>query len=690
MVLMSLAPLITVAFPSHQPYLLDRLWALTAFEYPHIENQLRTQSLTMPDEHTTSEFARRGTLSALTDDGNNNNYNEWATKSRHSLKTWGLWKYIEGPHSIAPVIPPLREAKEITAPDKDGVSHTVFLGDNSEIHQKKTEEAEPWTEANDLVLSKIINATPHSQLHLVESTPYARIAWERLESAYRPHNSLRATSLKKDITNLRCTPDMDIGQWLHTVKELYSTLCCMDRDRLSEQEFIVIVLDNMPETDTWTDFLSGLRTRISDYKNATPPKPITALEFITRIREEHWHRTRGNPSTQAFSVHNDGKRNKKRPSGPSSTNSSTSDLPPAKRQRAALVCTNQYCKTGKGHTFEECMAYRGGSQGRYGDWWRGPWNIHLPPEQRTKDNNVPPPSHPAAARSSTKPPSSTTMLPVIHYSTAPQPPAAVPPLMTYPQPVVNYSATPHPVVHQPYYYPSTPIPSTNPPLYSPVGPMTTVAMTRADTTHNLFTTDDQSAIHLATTNETPYHAWNALLEGEAIVATLPVLEHFMPRSDTCHHDSGANRHVFHDKTAFETYESIRPVAVKGFGHNLSTAAIGRGTVRIHGRFGTQITPLLLKHALHIPAARSNLISGPQLDLAGITSVLGNGLANLYHHGRIVIGGALYDNMYRLNMSIIRPTTSRPLSARISPPSLLSRISPLAAAASSDQAGFYIA
>jgi hypothetical protein len=229
--------LILALLPSYQPYLPDRLWALLALEYPQITSC--TTAFTMPEttqtnEHTITEFARRGTLPALTDDGNSNNYNEWVTKSRHSLKTWGLWKYIDGPHSIPPIIPPLSEAQEITAPDKDGVPHTVFLSDTTEAHQMKTKEAEPWTEANDLVHTKIINATPHSQLHLVEDTPYAKVAWERLASTYQPQNSLRATSLKKDIINYRCSPDMDVGQWLHNVKELYSTLSCMDRDRLPE------------------------------------------------------------------------------------------------------------------------------------------------------------------------------------------------------------------------------------------------------------------------------------------------------------------------------------------------------------------------------------------------------------------------------------------------------------------------
>ena len=247
---------------------------------------------------------------------------------------------------------------------------------------------------------------------------------------------------------------------------------------------------------------------------------------------------------------------------------------------------------------------------------------------------------------------------------------------TNPQPGLTYSlpqtyTVPHAYsVPQPYYTPFVP--------------------TRADTTHSTFTTDDKSTINFATTNETPHHAWSIQVEKEPIVASLPVLDDSIPRADTCHHDSGANRHVFHDRSVFETYQSIQPVQVKGFGHNLSTTAIGRGTVRVNGRYGTRVSPIVLHNVLHIPAARSNLISGPQLDLAGISSLLGDGLATLSIRGENIVGGALHNDMYRLNMSIVRPNRQRPLLSRLDPLSSSSRITPLAAAASSDQAGFYIA
>jgi hypothetical protein len=45
----------------------------------------------------------------------------------------------------------------------------------------------------------------------------------------------------------------------------------------------------------------------------------------------------------------------------------------------------------------KCIAYKGAKEGQYSKWWCGPWNIHLPENQRSKDNNIPPKSHPAYA-----------------------------------------------------------------------------------------------------------------------------------------------------------------------------------------------------------------------------------------------------------------------------------------------------
>ena len=153
-------------------------------------------------------------------------------------------------------------------------------------------------------------------------------------------------------------------------------------------------------------------------------------------------------------------------------------------------------------------------------------------------------------------------------------------------------------------------------------------------------------------HEEPLLAWNTLLDNKVLYASLPVLEESMPKSDTCHHDSGVNRHVFHDKTAFEAYEAIDPVAVKGFRCNLSTVAIGRGVIRVEGTYGSHKTPLCLHNVLHIPAACSNLISRIQLDKAGVTATSGNRLATLSVQGVGIVGEAIENDMYHLNLNII--------------------------------------
>jgi hypothetical protein len=91
--------------------------------------------------------------------------------------------------------------------------------------------------------------------------------------------------------------------------------------------------------------------------------------------------------------------------------------------------------------------------------------------------------------------------------------------------------------------------------------------------------------------------FNTSLDDELIVASLPVLDEDLPHTDHCHHGSAANCHVFHDRTAFEEYNSITPLSVKGFGHNLSTVAVGCGSVRLRCNYGGRTYSILLTNVL---------------------------------------------------------------------------------------------
>ena len=73
----------------------------------------------MPE--TSNDSVSRGELVKLVEDDTNNNYAEWSMKSHHQLRSWGLWKYIEGPGSEPPIIPPLQKTTECTGRTRQGV-----------------------------------------------------------------------------------------------------------------------------------------------------------------------------------------------------------------------------------------------------------------------------------------------------------------------------------------------------------------------------------------------------------------------------------------------------------------------------------------------------------------------------------------------------------------------------------------
>jgi hypothetical protein len=89
----------------------------------------------------------------------------------------------------------------------------------------------------------------------------------------------------------------------------------------------------------------------------------------------------------------------------------------------------------------------------------------------------------------------------------------------------------------------------------------------------------------------------------------------------------------------------------------------------------------LSHVLHIPAARTNLISGAQLDKVGVIASIAGGCVTLTFGGSVIVDGSINNGMYGLNVSIMRP---------LPPPPLLSRIEPFVALAESAPRDFYTA
>jgi len=56
-----------------------------------------------------------------------------------------------------------------------------------------------------------------------------------------------------------------------------------------------------------------------------------------------------------------------------------------------------------------------------------------------------------------------------------------------------------------------------------------------------------------------------------------ILNMSITKSNHFFHDSGANRHIAHDRGIFTKYMPIKPISVSAFGDKLATHAIGIGS-----------------------------------------------------------------------------------------------------------------
>jgi hypothetical protein len=265
----------------------------------------------MPISGAAASAAYCGELEEIFDDGTNNNYGEWKIKSRFKLRSWDLWKYIEGPESEPPVIPALAETVARRGSSTDDSGHTKTLhvqGSSAEEHKQKTEESggEPWMAANNLALAKIVCAVPGAQMHLVEDAKYAKQAWESLRSYYQPGGVFRAQAIRSNIVTYRCTPDMDVARWLNDMQGLYSSLRDVDTMGFSDQAFALAILDNMPRDDGWFGLVSNWQTEFLLRESG----PVNLAEVITAIREECWWRNRDNCQTYLSSARADADRKK--------------------------------------------------------------------------------------------------------------------------------------------------------------------------------------------------------------------------------------------------------------------------------------------------------------------------------------------------------------------------------------------
>jgi hypothetical protein len=129
------------------------------------------------------------------------------------------------------------------------------------------------------------------------------------------------------------------------------------------------------------------------------------------------------------------------------------------------------------------------------------------------------------------------------------------------------------------------------------------------------------------------------------------------QDDSCNHDTGATRHIFHDQKLFHNYKRLNiPLTVKGFGFNLSTIALGKGTILLHSTYDGITHTSSLSNVLHIPNARCNLISGSRLDRKGVSTQMGSGNITYFNADGIPFAsGSIVSDLYRMDVVSVQAT-----------------------------------
>jgi hypothetical protein len=207
---------------------------------------------------------------------------------------------------------------------------------------------------------------------------------------------MRAVVIKGQIMTYHCTVDMNVAKWLTDMQCLYTTLCGVEVEWITDHKFTLAILDLMPQDNAWAGFVSGLWDRLHDADSQRVP--FHSITLIACIQDEHWCQHKDDDKTQStvftawFDAMNKAPSRKRVRTGEIITATSTT----MKRQCTLDAdttrprCTNIHCAQKSGHDTTDCITYTSAKQGQYLEWWWGLWNIHLPESHQTAATNVPP------------------------------------------------------------------------------------------------------------------------------------------------------------------------------------------------------------------------------------------------------------------------------------------------------------
>lgn len=422
------------------------------------------------------------------------------------------------------------------------------------------------------------------------------------------------------------TNEWDSKAWMEDMEKTYHQLRTADPSAMSDAEFARLLITHVPRDGQW-QFMSAKLTE--EMTNADKLNtPLTSEYVLEKMKGEVERQLgeNGDPTLMTaqamFLVANSasvsGTKKRSREDSPIAAQMSTN---PAKRPRLSdsprPICSNTVCEAPVGHTIADCFAYGGGKVGQYPDWWRGPKSINLPPAQRSMANReffI----KKAAVKQRT---GQTARVNAVTDTSS------------------GSTST------------STSTATTNP--------------ARSDYDLSYFTDDSEDAVQANLSQVDNVTVLNTTIE----MCSATALKGDVKKDSSFFHDTGATRHVCHDKSLFTSLSTLdNPVSINGFDSALSAVALGKGTIALHSRANGKDHRIELTEVLYVPTARVNLVSGSWMDKRGVGIAINGGKIALVKQGTVIARGELWKDLYRLHLT--------PISSNAAPSSLLSRIAPL--------------
>jgi hypothetical protein len=515
-----------------------------------------------------------------------------------------------------------------------------------------------WLETDKHILSLINDAVPIQKTWVIQKCKSSHDAWNALCKEFEPNNSLAAMNLNQQITTFSCQPGADPAAWLEIMLQLYGKLCQADPTLMSDFEFSKMLITHMCKDETWRYCQAELRAKLVTAQETGIP--LSSSVVVSRLKSEEIHHGVA-PSVKAIqnlvqSAALYPSSNSAVPSlhlaqtsaaGPSRSNKSDQRnnrrvAPYTVSQRSTrAICDNKFCETPSGHSKDECFSFGGGRVGKYPASYTGRRDLHLPPEAR---------------------------IAVRHKR-------ATDALIAKGAPAVNNAVTTE--LHETHLdvdYRDSPMEEDE------------------EFTEVFHTVEDGFAFMADVRIEEPGKEEDELTEDEQVEVHPRVFNLQIPQTNFINHDTGATRHIFVNKDWFQDYSELSlPLKVHGFGSNLSATAIGKGTIILKTTHNKVTRQFSLSNVLHIPTARSNLISGSRLDKKGVSTLTGKGkITYLSPNGTAFASGEIVDDLYQMAVIPVKQpdnsSTSQDLIAAMAP-SITAMLGPDSGTPSTTNLGF---